>query len=240
CENRLYVLKDEHRAFVATTTNSKKASYELWHTRLGHVSFDVISTLNKLGILSITSLLPKPVICTSCQLAKSQRLSFNNNMSRSSYPLDLIHCHCNINGFPQRHSGGFPGDLSLGIRFPGDLSPGKRRWERLVRDSFPGDNPRRKGSSSDTNILKLELTTFLQDTPPTLNSSSDSPNCAKSHESSSNGNHSCTLCLPITDLASESSPAYPSSTQESSSSHDTFPAHDSPMLPLSTISTPAQ
>nr|GEY81253.1 zinc finger, CCHC-type, Gag-polypeptide of LTR copia-type [Tanacetum cinerariifolium] len=63
CENRLYVLKDEHRAFVATTTNSKKASYKLWHTRLGHVSFDVISTLNKLGILSITSLLPKPVFC---------------------------------------------------------------------------------------------------------------------------------------------------------------------------------
>nr|GFA14997.1 Ty3/gypsy retrotransposon protein [Tanacetum cinerariifolium] len=28
--------------------------------------------------------------------------------------------------------------------FPGDLSPGKHRWGRLVRDSFPGDNPRRK------------------------------------------------------------------------------------------------
>nr|GEW65082.1 hypothetical protein [Tanacetum cinerariifolium] len=36
----------------------------------------------------------------------------------------------------QRHSGGFPGDLS----------PGKRRWGRLVRDSFPGDNPRRKAT----------------------------------------------------------------------------------------------
>ncbi|GKC23992.1 putative RNA-directed DNA polymerase [Tanacetum coccineum] len=35
CENGLYVLKDEHRAFVATTTISKKASYELWHNRLG-------------------------------------------------------------------------------------------------------------------------------------------------------------------------------------------------------------
>nr|GEW63638.1 reverse transcriptase domain-containing protein [Tanacetum cinerariifolium] len=47
----------------------------------------------------------------------------------------------------KRHSGGFPGDLSLGIPFPGDLSPGKRRWGRLVRDSFLGDNPRRKGWS---------------------------------------------------------------------------------------------
>nr|GFA89745.1 zinc finger MYM-type protein 1-like [Tanacetum cinerariifolium] len=47
-----------------------------------------------------------------------------------------------------RHFGGFPGDLSLGIGFPDDLSPGKRRWGRLVRDSFPGDNPRRKVSTA--------------------------------------------------------------------------------------------
>nr|GFC23235.1 hypothetical protein [Tanacetum cinerariifolium] len=40
--------------------------------------------------------------------------------------------HYNINGFPQRHSGAFPGDMSLGIPFPGDKSPGKRRWGRLV------------------------------------------------------------------------------------------------------------
>nr|GFA50418.1 hypothetical protein [Tanacetum cinerariifolium] len=52
--------------------------------------------------------------------------------------------HYNINSFPQRQSGAFPGDLSLGIPFPGDLSPGKRRWRRLVRDSFPSDNSWRK------------------------------------------------------------------------------------------------
>nr|GEW42701.1 reverse transcriptase domain-containing protein [Tanacetum cinerariifolium] len=46
-----------------------------------------------------------------------------------------------------RHSGAFPGDLSLGIPFPGDLSSGKRRWGRLVRDSFPDDNPWRNGGS---------------------------------------------------------------------------------------------
>nr|GFA61836.1 putative ribonuclease H-like domain-containing protein [Tanacetum cinerariifolium] len=33
----------------------------------------------------------------------------------------IFHKHYNINGFPQRHSRGFPGDLSLGIPFPGDL-----------------------------------------------------------------------------------------------------------------------
>lgn len=92
CENGLYVLKDETHAFVATTGVSKRASYELWNARLGHVSFDVISTLNKLGVLSITSLLPKPTVCTPCKLAKGQQLSFNDNSKRSSHPLDLIHC----------------------------------------------------------------------------------------------------------------------------------------------------
>nr|GEY13524.1 hypothetical protein [Tanacetum cinerariifolium] len=31
----------------------------------------------------------------------------------------------------KRQFGAFPGDLSLRIIFPGDLSPGKRRWGRL-------------------------------------------------------------------------------------------------------------
>ncbi|GKC18112.1 retrovirus-related pol polyprotein from transposon TNT 1-94, partial [Tanacetum coccineum] len=85
------ILVNEPCAFASTTTVSKTDSYELWHARLGHVSFDVISVLNKLGVLSITSLLPKPIICTPCQLAKGQRLSFNNNVKRSLHPLDLIH-----------------------------------------------------------------------------------------------------------------------------------------------------
>ncbi|GJV75031.1 retrovirus-related pol polyprotein from transposon TNT 1-94 [Tanacetum coccineum] len=91
CEHGLYVLKDEPTAFIATAKVIKPASYELWHARLGHVSFDVISTLNKLGVLSITSLLLKPIICTPCQLAKGQRLPFTINAKRSSHPLDLIH-----------------------------------------------------------------------------------------------------------------------------------------------------
>nr|GEX72707.1 extracellular solute-binding protein, family 3 [Tanacetum cinerariifolium] len=44
-------------------------------------------------------------------------------------------------GIAFRHSGGLPGDLSLWIPFPDDLSPGKRRWGRLVMDSFPDNNP---------------------------------------------------------------------------------------------------
>ncbi|XP_076933194.1 uncharacterized protein LOC143599004 [Bidens hawaiensis] len=90
CENGLYVLKEVPLALVAKVSN--RASYKLWHARLGHVAFHVISILNKLGALSVTSVLPKPNICTPCHLAKGQKLSFDLNLKRSLHPLDLIHC----------------------------------------------------------------------------------------------------------------------------------------------------
>ncbi|KAJ0589340.1 putative RNA-directed DNA polymerase [Helianthus annuus] len=68
------------------------ASFESWHSRLGHVGFDVISMLKNNGLISFTSVLPKPGICTSCELAKYKRLPFVSNNKRSSSPLDLIHC----------------------------------------------------------------------------------------------------------------------------------------------------
>ncbi|GKC90565.1 wall-associated receptor kinase-like protein 2 [Tanacetum coccineum] len=51
--------------------------------------------------------------------------------------------HYNICHFPQRQIRGIPGDLSLGISFPGDLSPGIGRAEKLEGDTFPGDLPGR-------------------------------------------------------------------------------------------------
>lgn len=82
-----------NKALVATLRSKvSKASFKLWHSRLGHVNFSVIQLLNKLGQLSVTSLLPKPCICSSCQLAKSKRLSFALNEKRASAVLDLIHC----------------------------------------------------------------------------------------------------------------------------------------------------
>ncbi|GJU59920.1 putative RNA-directed DNA polymerase [Tanacetum coccineum] len=125
CEHGLYVLKDEPTAFIATAKVIKPASYELWHARLGHVSFDVISTLNKLGVLSITSLLPKPILCTPCQLAKGQRLPFTINAKRSSHPLDLIHCDlwgpapiCSKGGY--RYYVAFIDDYSRHMENPAD------------------------------------------------------------------------------------------------------------------------
>ncbi|KAJ9542859.1 LOW QUALITY PROTEIN: hypothetical protein OSB04_029365 [Centaurea solstitialis] len=93
-KNGLYVLEQGHSTFLAALRSKRlKASYELWHSRLGHVATDVISLLNKLGQVSVTSILPKPFVCSLCHLAKSKRLPFSVNEKRSSSVLDLIHCN---------------------------------------------------------------------------------------------------------------------------------------------------
>lgn len=92
-EHGLYILDTSHSAFAASVRSSSlKALFELWHARLGHVSFETILFLNKHGLLSVTSVLPKPTLCHSCQLAKSKRLPFTNIEKRATCVLDLIHC----------------------------------------------------------------------------------------------------------------------------------------------------
>lgn len=89
----LYILEHGTPALVvALHSKDLNASFELWHSHLGHVSFSIIQLLNKLGHLAITSLLPKPNICSSCQLTKSKRLPFDVNEKRASSILQLVHC----------------------------------------------------------------------------------------------------------------------------------------------------
>lgn len=93
CDKGLYLLDKGVPALVVAVRNKElKASFHLWHLRLGHVPFPVISLLNKLGHLSITSALPSSNVCSSCQLAKSKRLSFQLNEKCANNVLDLIHC----------------------------------------------------------------------------------------------------------------------------------------------------
>lgn len=68
CENGLYVLTLGSQAFVFES--QLKASFELWHLQLGHMSFDTILLLNKLGCLFVTSILPKSGLCSSFQMSK--------------------------------------------------------------------------------------------------------------------------------------------------------------------------
>ena len=92
-KNGLYVLEHGHLAFLARLSSRRlHGSFELWHSRLGHVSYDIISNLRTLGCLSLSSVLPHPNSCASCQLSKNKRLSFDINTQRSLHVLDLIHC----------------------------------------------------------------------------------------------------------------------------------------------------
>ncbi|KAJ0701721.1 putative RNA-directed DNA polymerase [Helianthus annuus] len=93
CENGFYVLTQSHKSLVAALSASHlRASFNKWHSRLGHASFDTITNLNKLGHLFVTSLLPKPGLCNSCELSKAKHLPFVENDKRAQQVLDLIHC----------------------------------------------------------------------------------------------------------------------------------------------------
>ena len=77
-EDGLYVLECGNSAFVFVLQNKNlHASFELWHARLGHVNCSILSLLNKKGQLFLTSLLPNPSFCSTCQFAKSHRLPFS-------------------------------------------------------------------------------------------------------------------------------------------------------------------
>ena len=89
----LYVLEHSNPAFISILRNkSLRASYDLWHARLGHVNHSISSFLNRKDHLSLTSLLPSPSLCSTCHLAKSHRLPYFHNERRSSHVLNLIHC----------------------------------------------------------------------------------------------------------------------------------------------------
>ena len=87
------MLERSNSAFVSILKNkSLYASYDFWHARLGHVNHSIISLLNKQGQVHLTSLLPSPVLFSTCQLAKGHHLPYTRNEHRLSKVLDLIHC----------------------------------------------------------------------------------------------------------------------------------------------------
>ncbi|KAJ9546279.1 hypothetical protein OSB04_018822 [Centaurea solstitialis] len=93
CDGGLYLLQNVSAALLADFNNKTViGSYKLWHERLGRVNHSIISILSRQGHLSVSSILPNPTLCGSCQLAKSHKLPFAINENRSLNPLDMIHC----------------------------------------------------------------------------------------------------------------------------------------------------
>ena len=69
-EYGLYVLERGNSTCVSVLQNKNlHASFELWHALLGHVNCSILSLLNKKRQLFLTSLLPNPSLCFTCQLA---------------------------------------------------------------------------------------------------------------------------------------------------------------------------
>ena len=88
-----YVLERSNSALIFVLKNKYlHALYDLWHACLGHVNHSILALLNKKGQLHLTSLLPSPKLCDTCQLAKNHRLPYTCNEHKSSNVLDLIHC----------------------------------------------------------------------------------------------------------------------------------------------------
>ena len=95
-ENGLYPLRLQrnslhgNRAFTALL--GIKTSSLVWHFRLGHSSFDVVSRVVKHNHLPLScNDFNKNVVCTSCQLGKSKRQPFHSSTHLSTTPLQLVH-----------------------------------------------------------------------------------------------------------------------------------------------------
>ncbi|CAA0841807.1 Unknown protein [Striga hermonthica] len=71
CDGGLYYMDRWCPALAAAVRNKvSKASFELWHCRLGHASSSIISLLQKSGSLTVTTDSSSTRICSSCNLAK--------------------------------------------------------------------------------------------------------------------------------------------------------------------------
>jgi hypothetical protein len=64
-------------------------SFELWHSRLGHVSDSGMQAISKQFPLVPCKNNMSP--CDSCHFLKQKRLSFPNSTTSSLYPFELLH-----------------------------------------------------------------------------------------------------------------------------------------------------
>ena len=78
--------------FTATTnaTNASPSIHELWHYRLGHLSFVKLNVLHE--ILDISYLSNTNLHCSICPLAKQRCLPFVSSNNMFALPFDLVHC----------------------------------------------------------------------------------------------------------------------------------------------------
>ena len=77
-------------ARVHRTELKNSSTSELWHRRLGHPSFRVLSALPVLDNMVFDS--DQAASCEICFRAKQTRQVFNDSLNKASNPLSLLHC----------------------------------------------------------------------------------------------------------------------------------------------------
>ena len=76
---------------LSASVTHKDSSSDLWHCRLGHISFSRLLLIDDpLVKQNLSSSNTSP--CCVCPLAKQQRLSFPSSMTKSLNAFDLVHC----------------------------------------------------------------------------------------------------------------------------------------------------
>jgi hypothetical protein len=68
-----------------------KATFDVWHSRLGHPADPVVHRLVTSQSLPVSSTLVKSHLCSSCQLRKCKKLPFAESTRESTSPLQIIH-----------------------------------------------------------------------------------------------------------------------------------------------------
>lgn len=100
-ENRLYTVKlidvrNQQKAHVAEkySTNTNMENNELWHRRLGHLSYGYMKKLIPISeglTLNSSKFEMSDGICDICIKSKQTRLPFNSERTRANRPLEIIH-----------------------------------------------------------------------------------------------------------------------------------------------------
>jgi len=93
--NGLYQIKTELEEEKETyLTENKELKVNLWHRKLGHIGNDSLVNLLKMsdGIdLSLAEVKEDKKMCKICMEAKHTRTKFDNNRTKASRPLQIIH-----------------------------------------------------------------------------------------------------------------------------------------------------
>ncbi|GKV15085.1 hypothetical protein SLEP1_g25886 [Rubroshorea leprosula] len=86
----VYVMFAE-TAYVGKT--SKNDTFDLWHARLGHISYLRLQVMmNKSMMKGLPKLeLHKDVVCASCQYGKAHQLPYQDSKFKAKEPLQLVH-----------------------------------------------------------------------------------------------------------------------------------------------------